>query len=456
MPQLYEDLIRQRGTEPIETTEAELELDSPWARFLTPMYQALDGDDARFTSLDEGWDENDPEALDFWGSDEFIGEKIDLERTMNEKRPDAGTEVLERAQQTSEVAANEKRPYDFQMPDEPDPGRRMADRTAAKRGVDPSKQGGTGQLFDLARSQLGAQYVFGAAGPDVFDCSGFVQWLYQRTAGITLPHNAGQQMADNRVKPVYERADLQPGDLLFYSYGRLGKGAVDHVEVYMGNGKQIGTSNTTEDLDIDAVDWDNLVRGGRVDGLGAVAPAGAGGAKDALLPKAKGRVVTKPVMQDSAMAPAMLSGEYGDASFSTVLAEVLTGGEVTQQVRYKTPASVGKGPDGAIKQQLYRGFMDAGREDLARMVGTKDFQTWIQAESGWNVSAVSPANNNGLRNDGLFQIWRGHEYNSNGQVHTMSPYEQAQIVAKYFGHLSPSDIRRYADSIRAGTYSGWG
>jgi hypothetical protein len=117
MPQLYEDLIRQRGTEPIETTEAELELDSPWARFLTPMYQALDGDDARFTSLDEGWAEDDPEALDFWGSDEFIGEKIDLERTMNEKRPEAGTEVLERAQQTSEVAANEKRPYDFQMPD---------------------------------------------------------------------------------------------------------------------------------------------------------------------------------------------------------------------------------------------------------------------------------------------------------------------------------------------------
>lgn len=114
-----------------------------------------------------------------------------------------------------------------------------------------------------------------------------------------------------------------------------------------------------------------------------------------------------------------------------------------------------KGPGGGVKAQLYQGFMDAGRPDLAAMVSTPEFQKWIAQESGWRADATSPANNHGLANDGLFQIWRGHKFNANGQVASMSPYDQAQIVAKYF-HLTPADIRRYAQQIQAGEYAGWG
>lgn len=272
--------------------------------------------------------------------------------------------------------------------------------------------------------------------------------------GVALPHQALQQA---QVTQKVSRQQISPGDLIFYSYGRLGS-QIDHVEIYMGGNKQIGTSNPTEDLDIDDIDWANVAQIGRVNSpnIGAIAPGAAGGvsrkAADPALGKPKAKVVTKPVEKDAILAPSNLGGEYGEAAFSTTLAEVLTGDETLRQVRYKTPGKL----QGAVEQQLYRGFMDEGRPDLARMVGTKDFHTWIQAESGWNVGATSPANNNGLANDGLFQIWRGHSYNSRGQVAQMSPYEQAQIVAQYFGHLNPSDIRRYAASIRAGSYQGWG
>jgi hypothetical protein len=113
---------------------------------------------------------------------------------------------------------------------------------------------------------------------------------------------------------------------------------------------------------------------------------------------------------------------------------------------------------GGWQSQVYAGFMDAGRPDLARMVGTKEFTTWVNAESGGNPRRVSGPINQGLRNGGLFQFWFGHDWAEefyNGKVYTQSAYEQAQSVVKYFD-LTPADIRRYAASIRAGTYGGWG
>lgn len=111
------------------------------------------------------------------------------------------------------------------------------------------------------------------------------------------------------------------------------------------------------------------------------------------------------------------------------------------------------------RAQLVKGFLDAGRPDLAKMVKTRSFDTWIGQESGWDTDVVSPANNQGLRNGGLFQIWYGHDF-SNPYEHagrfSASAYQQAKLVAQHFSHLDPSDIRRYARAIRAGNYKGWG
>ena len=92
------------------------------------------------------------------------------------------------------------------------------------------------------------------------------------------------------------------------------------------------------------------------------------------------------------------------------------------------------------------------------MVYTKAFDTWVNAESGWQVDVASPANNQGMPNYGLFQFWAGHPWVSDylsGNHFTASPFEQAVLVARYFD-LTPDDIRSYAAAIQGGDYRGWG
>lgn len=83
---------------------------------------------------------------------------------------------------------------------------------------------------DLARDEIGKPYVWAAAGPSAFDCSGLVQYVY-RQLGVNLPHNAAAQSEIGTL--VGSLADAQPGDLLFF-YSPVG-----HVGIYVGNGQMI-------------------------------------------------------------------------------------------------------------------------------------------------------------------------------------------------------------------------
>lgn len=83
-----------------------------------------------------------------------------------------------------------------------------------------------------AISQLGDPYVFASSGPNSFDCSGLTSGAYA-SVGISLPHLASSQF--NVGTPV-DRADLQPGDLLFFYPG------ITHVGIYVGNGVMVHSS----------------------------------------------------------------------------------------------------------------------------------------------------------------------------------------------------------------------
>jgi cell wall-associated NlpC family hydrolase len=77
-----------------------------------------------------------------------------------------------------------------------------------------------------ARSVLGAPYVYAAAGPSAFDCSGLTMWAYAQ-AGIALPHSASAQYASF---PRVSLSALRPGDIVYYGdYG-------PHVALYLGGG----------------------------------------------------------------------------------------------------------------------------------------------------------------------------------------------------------------------------
>ena len=87
----------------------------------------------------------------------------------------------------------------------------------------PPASSRAGIAVRAALSRLGSPYVWGATGPDRFDCSGLTQWSYAR-AGIHLDRTTYQQIYDGIPIP---RSQVRPGDLVFPSAG--------HVQMAIGN-----------------------------------------------------------------------------------------------------------------------------------------------------------------------------------------------------------------------------
>ncbi len=83
------------------------------------------------------------------------------------------------------------------------------------------------QVIDLASNEAGDPYVWGAAGPSSFDCSGLTQYVFAQV-GVSLPHSSSAQAG--MATPV---SDPQVGDLVFFS----GSGGVYHVAIYAGDGQ---------------------------------------------------------------------------------------------------------------------------------------------------------------------------------------------------------------------------
>ena len=100
-----------------------------------------------------------------------------------------------------------------------------------------------------ARSRLGVPYVWGATGPNSFDCSGLTQWSYAH-AGITLPRIAAEQWNSG---PHPSLSDLEPGDLLFWALNTSDPSTIHHVAMYIGRGMMIAAPHTGENVQIQPV-----------------------------------------------------------------------------------------------------------------------------------------------------------------------------------------------------------
>ncbi|MEU4897699.1 C40 family peptidase [Streptomyces sp. NPDC044780] len=85
------------------------------------------------------------------------------------------------------------------------------------------------RAVDFARAQLGKDYVWGAVGPDTYDCSGLTQRAWA-TAGRTIPRTSQEQW---RLLPKVSVKDMRPGDLIIYF------GDASHVGMYVGGGAMI-------------------------------------------------------------------------------------------------------------------------------------------------------------------------------------------------------------------------
>ncbi|HBI6979014.1 TPA: C40 family peptidase [Clostridium perfringens] len=95
--------------------------------------------------------------------------------------------------------------------------------------VAPPSEGAASAVVSYAYQFIGRPYVFGATGPDSFDCSGFTSYVYRNAVGREITRTTYSQI--NQGRPV-SRDQLQPGDLVFTN-------GVEHVGIYVGGGQMI-------------------------------------------------------------------------------------------------------------------------------------------------------------------------------------------------------------------------
>ena len=95
--------------------------------------------------------------------------------------------------------------------------------------VAPPSEGAASAVVSYAYQFIGRPYVFGATGPDTFDCSGFTSYVYRNAVGREITRTTYSQIGQGR--PV-SRDQLQPGDLVFTN-------GVGHVGIYVGGGQMI-------------------------------------------------------------------------------------------------------------------------------------------------------------------------------------------------------------------------
>ena len=176
-----------------------------------------------------------------------------------EMREAAAKRELARIAATKETLAEEKAEIDDKAAEADEllePARGPCPDAGQPRAAPPapsptsSVSGRAGAAVQYALSQVGDAYVYGAAGPDAFDCSGLTMMAWAQ-AGVSLPHSSSAQMGSGT--PV-SQSELAPGDLVFYY------SPVSHVGIYIGNGQIVHAANPTSGVRVDPGVLDAVLR----------------------------------------------------------------------------------------------------------------------------------------------------------------------------------------------------
>jgi peptidoglycan DL-endopeptidase CwlO len=101
------------------------------------------------------------------------------------------------------------------------------------------------KALDAALTRRGDPYIWGAAGPSEFDCSGLVLWAYAQE-GIQLDHFTGDQWNEGQH---VSRDQLEPGDMVFFYAD------ISHVGLYLGDGLMVDAPSFGQDVMVQKIDW---------------------------------------------------------------------------------------------------------------------------------------------------------------------------------------------------------
>ncbi|HWE90662.1 MAG TPA: C40 family peptidase [Pseudonocardiaceae bacterium] len=117
----------------------------------------------------------------------------------------------------------------------------------------PTDNQAAAKAIAFALAQIGKPYVWGATGPDSFDCSGLMLRAYQ-AAGINLPRVSGQQFTAGALLPVH---NAQPGDLMFLAYNPSDPSTIHHVFMYLGGNQVVEAPYQGHPVHVRAMDWND-------------------------------------------------------------------------------------------------------------------------------------------------------------------------------------------------------
>jgi cell wall-associated NlpC family hydrolase len=170
-----------------------------------------------------------------------------LTKDLAAKRTDLSARAAQSKAMFDRLSGAERQSFlDSQAQPAADRASRNDSRTppASSAPVNVPASGGAATAVAVAKSKLGSPYVWAAAGPSTFDCSGLTMYAWA-AAGVQLPHSSAMQMSSgSRVST----SALRPGDLVFYGM------PVHHVALYVGGGQVIHAPQTGDVVRYASVD----------------------------------------------------------------------------------------------------------------------------------------------------------------------------------------------------------
>ena len=220
-------------------------------QFLSELTTLSAYNDVQADAVDDYTREADALSIRREATQERADELADTEAELQANKDEADGKLAEAKALLGDLEAEERAELEAQEEAEAEASRAAPARTpttapstapttapSAKPDASPPvasapASGRAAAAVQYALGQVGDSYVFGAAGPSAFDCSGLTMMAWSQ-AGVGLPHSSGAQMGSgSRVSSD----SLQPGDLVFYY------SPVSHVGIYIGGGRIVHAAN---------------------------------------------------------------------------------------------------------------------------------------------------------------------------------------------------------------------
>ncbi|MCD4532654.1 C40 family peptidase [Nocardioides sp. cx-169] len=188
---------------------------------------------ARLQDISVGLAERRQAGLEATAAEAAAADQVAVPEAADEAAQEAAQAAAAAEQDTQEAA---EPPAPEPLAPEP-PATEPAPQPAATPA--PESSGGARAAIAFARAQVGEPYVWGAAGPGSWDCSGLTMAAWQR-GGVALPHYS---VAQYEASTPVSAGDLQAGDLAFWG-SSSSPSSIYHVALYLGDGRMIHAPRT--------------------------------------------------------------------------------------------------------------------------------------------------------------------------------------------------------------------